>query len=131
MSTTAARHAFQSTQGATGLSGAGATGVINAAQTITSNSQSLGTVLPNSSSRQLCNYLVTLTLANTNTTASIVEVMDGGSTIIWTGYIPSDASVQPNPMTFDPPLKGSPATAMNIRQVSASALVWSASGFAA
>jgi hypothetical protein len=128
MATVATRHPFQSSSGATALSGAGASGTISAAQQIIANSQKLPTVLPNASSRQLCTYLVTLVLNNTNTTASIVNVLDG-ATVIWSGAVPSNAVTQPNDIFFDPPLKGSPNTAMTIQQVSGSALIWSATGF--
>ncbi len=128
MATVAPRYPFQSTSGSTALSGAGASGTISSAQQITANSQKLGTVLPNASSRQLCTYLVSLVLNNTNTTASVVNVLDGAN-IIWSGSVPSNAVTQPNDIYFDPPLRGSPNTAMTIQQVSASALIWSATGF--
>lgn len=128
MATVAPRSPFQSTQGATGISGAGSSATILAAQQITANSQKLPTVLPNAASRQLCIYLVSLQLANNNTTATVVNILDGG-TVIWSGTVPSNAVTQPNDIFFDPPLRGSPNTAMTIQQVSAGALVWSAQGF--
>ena len=128
MATVAPRYPFQSTSGATGLSGAGASATISAAQTVTANSQGLSTVLPNASSRQLCTYLVSLVLNNGNTTASVVHVLDGAN-IIWSGTVPSNAVTQPNDIYFDPPLRGSPNTAMTIQQVSGSSLFWSATGF--
>ena len=128
MATVAPRYPFQSTQGATGLSGAGASATISAAQKITANSQGLSTVLPNASSRALRTYLVALQLNNSNTTASVVNIQDGGTTI-WSGYVPSDAVTQPNDIYFDPPLRGSPNTAMTIQQVSGSALLWAAQGY--
>ena len=128
MATVAPRNPFQSSSGATALSGAGASGTISSAQQITANSQKLPTVLPNASSRQLCTYLVSLVLNNTNTTASVVNILDG-ATVIWSGAVPSNAVTQPNDIYFDPPLKGSPNTAMTIQQVSGSALIWSATGF--
>ena len=128
MATVAPRHPFQSTQGATGISGAGSSATISAAQQITANSQKLPTVLPNASSRQLRTYLVSLQLNNSNTTASVINILDG-ATVIWSGFVPSNAVTQPNDIFFDPPLRGSPNTAMTIQQVSASALLWAAQGY--
>ncbi len=128
MATVAPRYPFQSTQGATGLSGAGSSATISAAQTVTANSQGLPTVLPGAASRQLRTYLVSLQLNNSNTTASVVNVKDGAN-IIWSGSVPSNAVTQPNDIYFDPPLRGSPNTAMTIQQVSGSALLWAAQGY--
>lgn len=121
----------QATSGATPLSGAGATAQIFPAQSVAGPSATLPTVTAQGGgARNLCNYLTDLVINNTNTTSTVVQILDG-TTVIWTAFVPSNATSTAAPFNFTTPLKGSPNTAMSIKQLSAGAIVWSAGGFVA
>ena len=57
------------------------------------------------------NYVTSVQYQNTSATASIVTIQDG-VTVIWTGYAPASMAV-PAVVTFNTPLRGTAATAMN------------------
>lgn len=57
------------------------------------------------------NYVTGIQYQNTSAVASIVTVQDN-TTVIWTGYAPASMTV-PAVVTFNTPLKGTAATAMN------------------
>lgn len=126
---TTIRYQIQASALGTALSGAGASAQMFAAQSITGPSAGLPTVV-GGGIRNLCIFLTDLVIQNTNATASIVSILDG-STVIWAGFVPSDAVTGNAPIHFQTPLRGSPNTAMSIKQTSASALLWNAQGFVA
>lgn len=73
------------------------------------------------------NYLTGLQYANTGA-ASEITILDG-ATVIWRGYAISTTGAQYD-MVFNPPLKGTAATAMNVAMVTtASATRVSAQGY--
>lgn len=127
---TTIRFQIQASAQGTALSGAGATQQIFPAQQVVGPSSGLSTVVGGAGTRNLCNFLTDLVIHNTNTTASVVTILDG-STVIWAGFVPSDGVTANAPIHFTTPLRGSPNTAMSIKQVSASALLWNAQGFVA
>ena len=64
---------------------------------------------------------------NSATVSTLVSILDGASTVIWTGYLPATTAalpVVPLHITFPTPLKGTAATAMNIRLGTVSASVF-------
>lgn len=79
------------------------------------------------------NYLTTLEFSAGVALANASEiVVKDGATVIWRGSLPG-AVIAPSRVMFDPPLVGSPATALNIAAVTLFAtgnLVVNARGYA-
>jgi hypothetical protein len=76
----------------------------------------------------LRNYLCSLQFANKSAVASEITILDG-ATVIWRGYCAASQTLM-NEMTFDPPLKGSTNTAMNVSMVTTGTATFvSAQGF--
>lgn len=64
------------------------------------------------------NYLTGLQFANTGVASEIV--VKDGATVIWRGYVPATTGTQ-SQVTFQVPLKGTAATAMNVAMVTTGA----------
>ena len=77
---------------------------------------------------QLKNYLCSLQFSNKSAVASEIVVLDG-ATVIWRGSAAANQTLM-NEMTFDPPLRGSVNTAMNVAMITTgTATIVSAQGF--
>jgi len=128
MATPAQLIPLNATSGATGINDTNAHQMFPAQQ-ITSGAQGLYTVMAGAANRQLKIFLTDLTLGNTSAVATVVSVLDGGTTI-WSTSVA--ASSGPVAMNFTTPLVGSPATAMYIKcATGSSGIVWGAQGYAA
>lgn len=82
------------------------------------------------------NYITGIQLYNNSATVStLASILDGASTVIWTGYLPATTAalpVVPLNITFPTPLKGTAATAINIRLgTTASSVFYNAQGYQA
>lgn len=74
------------------------------------------------------NYVTGFYAYNNSATASIITIQDG-TTVIWTGYLPANGSVN---VTFRTPLRGTVNTAMNVvLNTTATSTFVSAQGFQA
>lgn len=74
------------------------------------------------------NYLKSIQFKNTAAVASEIVVKDG-STVIWRGHVSASMAVMDG-WTFDPPLRGTANTALNVAMLTtATATVVSAQGF--
>ena len=74
------------------------------------------------------NYCTGLQLMNSSATATVVEIEDG-STVIWQTYLPASMTF-PYTVTFNTPLHGTAATAMNIIcGTSVASIYYSAQGY--
>lgn len=64
----------------------------------------------------LRNYMRSVQFLNTSATASEIVVKDGATTVVWRGMAPASMT-QSTTIVFDPPLKGSVNTAMNVAMI--------------
>ncbi len=73
------------------------------------------------------NYLTDLTISNPSSGASVVNVLDG-STVIWSASIAVGATLQ---VSFNTPLRGTAATAVNVQYANSgsSGVIFSATGY--
>jgi hypothetical protein len=69
------------------------------------------------------NYVTAATFSNASATvATEVVIKDGGSTVLWRGFLPANAANVPVP--FPTPLRGTAATAVNVACVTTGAQVY-------
>lgn len=74
------------------------------------------------------NYLDHLDVVNTDASVGTEVVVKDGSTVIWREFIPASIALVTQPMpaqfNFDPPLKGSAGTALNVAAITNSGQVY-------
>lgn len=71
-------------------------------------------VLKTSAGAGVRNYLKTLTVTHDTLSAATEIVIKDGATIIWRGKLQTAATDFQTSITFDPPLKGTANTALNV-----------------
>ena len=74
------------------------------------------------------NYLTGLWLKNTSATASEIVIKDGAATVLWRGHLSASMTFG-EVLTFNPPLRGSAATALNVALTAITATIVSAQGY--
>ena len=74
------------------------------------------------------NYITGIWFKNTSATASEVVIKDGAATVLWRGHL-SAAMTFGEVVSFNPPLKGTAATAMNVALAAITATIVSAQGY--
>lgn len=62
----------------------------------------------------LRNYVTGLQLRGASATGTEFVIKDGASTVLWRGHVPASATTGPGSFEFNPPLRGSLNTAINI-----------------
>lgn len=68
------------------------------------------------------NYVTAASFSNNSATATEVVIKDGATTVLWRGMLPANA---PNfPVAFPTPLRGTPATAVNVACITTGAAVY-------
>lgn len=79
----------------------------------------------------ISNYIQALTVQNSHATTSTEVVLKDGSTVIWRGYARA-ANANDLQIRFDPPLYGTPNTALNVACITNSTATYvNAQGFKA
>jgi hypothetical protein len=68
------------------------------------------------------NYVNGFQFQNSNATATEIQILDG-TTVIWKGYASASMAMPAN-ITFDQPLRGTAATALNVNAVTTGANVY-------